>query len=143
LKVLIVEDDADVMEMLRRHLEKAGGFVISSADDGVAALRLARRELPDVIILDLMLPRMSGLEVCRTLKASPATAGISILMLTAQAEEIDRIVGLELGADDYVTKPFSPREVVLRTRAIARRGAGTPADEHVTVGADHDRYLTS
>ena len=132
---MIVEDDNDVMEMLRSHLEKAGGFLTSSASDGATALRLARDEIPDVIILDLMLPKMSGLEICRSLKATPATANIAILMLTAKAEEIDRIVGLELGADDYVTKPFSPREVVLRTRAIARRGSSEVADEKVNIGS--------
>ncbi len=132
---MIVEDDNDVMEMLRSHLEKAGGFLTSNASDGATALRLARDELPDVIILDLMLPKMSGLEICRSLKASPATANIAILMLTAKAEEIDRIVGLELGADDYVTKPFSPREVVLRTRAIARRGSSEVADEKINIGS--------
>ncbi len=106
LKVLLVEDDLDVMEMLRLHMQKAGGFTVSAAMDGVTALRMAREELPNVIILDLMLPKMSGLEICRSLKATPATANIAILMLTAKAEEIDRIVGLELGADDYVTKPL-------------------------------------
>jgi len=121
--------------MLRLHLEKAGGFVVSGATDGAAALRMAREELPDVIILDLMLPKMSGLEICRSLKATPATANIAILMLTAKAEEIDRIVGLELGADDYVTKPFSPREVVLRMRAIARRGSGEVVEEKLSTGA--------
>lgn len=134
LKVLIVEDDQDVVEMLRFHLEKAGGFVVSCAMDGATALNLARTEFPDVIILDLMLPKMSGLEICRSLKATPATANIAILMLTAKAEEIDRIVGLELGADDYVTKPFSPREVVLRARAIARRGSLEVEEEKVSAG---------
>ena len=134
LKVLIVEDDHDVMEMLKFHLEKAGGFMVSGAGDGASALSMARAELPDVIILDLMLPKMSGLEICRSLKATPATANIAILMLTAKAEEIDRIVGLELGADDYVTKPFSPREVLLRTRAIARRGSVEVAEEKVNAG---------
>lgn len=121
--------------MLRMHLEKAGGFIISCAADGATALSLARQELPDVIILDLMLPKMSGLEICRSLKASPATANIAILMLTAKADEIDRIVGLELGADDYVTKPFSPREVILRTRAIFRRGPAETPEEKISVGS--------
>lgn len=134
LKVLIVEDDQDVMDMLRMHLEKAGGFAVSCAADGAAALSLARKDSPDVIILDLMLPKMSGLEICRSLKASPATANIAILMLTAKADEIDRIVGLELGADDYVTKPFSPREVILRTRAILRRGPAETPEEKISVG---------
>ncbi len=143
LKVLLVEDDQDVMEMLQLHMQKAGGFTVSAATDGVTALRMAREELPDVIILDLMLPRMSGLEICRSLKATPATAKIAILMLTAKAEEIDRIVGLELGADDYVTKPFSPREVVLRTRTIGRRGSGEVAEEKIAVGSiaiDNSRH---
>jgi two-component system phosphate regulon response regulator PhoB len=134
LNVLIAEDDRDVMEMLQLHLKKAGGFLISSAADGATALRMAREQLPDVIVLDLMLPKMSGLEVCRSLKATPATANIAILILTAKAEEIDRIVGLELGADDYVTKPFSPREVILRIRSVVRRGANELPEEKLSVG---------
>lgn len=124
-----------MLDMLKLHLEKAGGFSISCATDGASALKLAREHVPDVIILDLMLPKMSGLEICRSLKGTPATANIAILMLTAKAEEIDRIVGLELGADDYVTKPFSPREVVLRARAIARRGSVEVAEQKVTIGS--------
>ena len=104
------------------------------SSDGVAGLDKARREKPDFIILDLMLPKMPGLEVCKILKSDPASRQIPILMLTAKAEEIDRIVGLEFGADDYVTKPFSPREVILRIRAILRRGEATPADERLTAG---------
>lgn len=130
-----MEDDRDVMEMLRLHLEKAGGFIVSSTEDGATALRLAREQMPDVIILDLMLPKMSGLEICRGLKGTPATANIAILMLTAKAEEVDRIVGLEPGADDYVTKPFSPREVVLRVRAIGRRGSVEVNDEKTSCGS--------
>ncbi len=120
-KILIIEDESDVADLLLLNLRKAG-FNASTAGDGASGLQKARDERPDFIILDLMLPKMSGLEVCRILKSDPATSHIPILMLTAKAEEIDRIVGLEFGADDYVTKPFSPREVMLRIRAILRRG---------------------
>jgi DNA-binding response OmpR family regulator len=120
-KILIIEDESDVADLLSLNLRKAG-FRPSAVGDGASGLQRARDDGPDFIILDLMLPKMSGLEVCRILKSDTATAQIPILMLTAKAEEIDRIVGLEFGADDYVTKPFSPREIVLRIRAILRRG---------------------
>jgi two-component system phosphate regulon response regulator PhoB len=120
-KILIIEDERDVADLLALNLRK-GGFRVSTAADGASGLHSARDDRPDFIILDLMLPKMSGLEVCRILKGDTATAHIPILMLTAKAEEVDRIVGLEFGADDYVTKPFSPREVMLRVRAILRRG---------------------
>ena len=120
-KILIIEDESDVADLLALSLRKAG-FNTSAAADGASGLQKARDNRPDFIILDLMLPKMSGLEVCRILKGDAATSHIPILMLTAKAEEIDRIVGLEFGADDYVTKPFSPREVTLRIRAILRRG---------------------
>jgi two-component system phosphate regulon response regulator PhoB len=119
--ILIIEDESDVADLLEMGLRKAG-FKTTAAADGAVGLQKARDNRPDFIILDLMLPKMSGLEVCRILKGDAATAHIPILMLTAKAEEIDRIVGLEFGADDYVTKPFSPREVTLRIRAILRRG---------------------
>jgi two-component system phosphate regulon response regulator PhoB len=133
--ILIVEDERDVVDLLTLSLRKAGGFVISTAADGATGLKKARAEKPAFVILDLMLPQMPGLEVCKILKTDPATRHIPIMMLTAKAEEIDRIVGLEFGADDYVTKPFSPREVVLRIQAILRRGRGEPDDETVTAGA--------
>ena len=120
-KILIIEDENDVADLLTLTLRKAG-FRISTSPDGAGGLQSARDDKPDFVILDLMLPKMSGLEVCRILKSDTATAQIPILMLTAKAEEIDRIVGLEFGADDYVTKPFSLREIVLRIRAILRRG---------------------
>jgi two-component system, OmpR family, phosphate regulon response regulator PhoB len=120
-KILIIEDESDVADLLEIGLHKAG-FKTSTAADGVTGLQKARDNRPDFIILDLMLPKLSGLELCRILKGDAATAHIPILMLTAKAEEVDRIVGLEFGADDYVTKPFSPREVMLRIRAILRRG---------------------
>src|ERR1051326_4350935 len=120
-KILIVEDETDVVDLLALNLRKAG-FRISSAADGASGLEKTRADKPDFVILDLMLPKMPGLEVCKILKSDPVTRAIPILMLTAKAEEIDRIVGLEFGADDYVVKPFSPREVVLRIQAILRRG---------------------
>ena len=120
-KILIIEDESDVADLLEIGLRKAG-FKTEAATNGATGLQKARDDRPDFIILDLMLPKMSGLEVCRILKGDTATSHIPILMLTAKAEEIDRIVGLEFGADDYVTKPFSPREVTLRIQAILRRG---------------------
>ena len=133
-KILIIEDEPDVVDMLTLALRKAGGFVLTTAADGASGLRRAREELPALIILDLMLPKMPGLEVCKVLKSDPATRHIPIIMLTAKAEEIDRIVGLEVGADDYVTKPFSPREIVLRMKAIMRRGKGEVVEEKLTAG---------
>ena len=125
-KILVVEDESDVADLLTLNFRKAG-FKISTAADGASGLQKAREDRPDFIVLDLMLPKMSGLEVCKILKNDTATSHIPILMLTAKAEEIDRIVGLEFGADDYVTKPFSPREILLRIRAILRRGE-TPGE---------------
>jgi two-component system phosphate regulon response regulator PhoB len=130
-KILIIEDESDVADLLTLNLRKAG-FKTSTAADGASGLQKARDASSDLIILDLMLPKMSGLEVCKILKSDAATSHTPILMLTAKAEEIDRIVGLEFGADDYVTKPFSPREVVLRIRAILRRGE--TADESLKSG---------
>src|SRR5437762_10844134 len=132
--ILIVEDESDVVDLLTLNLRKSGGFIISTAADGASGLEKARTEKPAFIILALMLPKMPGLEVCKILKTDPATLQIPIMMLTAKAEEIDRIVGLEFGADDYVTKPFSPREVVLRIQAILRRSEGKPDEEHLSAG---------
>jgi two-component system phosphate regulon response regulator PhoB len=118
--ILIVEDEKDILDLVEYHLRQAG-FSIISALDGPSGLEEARRKHPALIILDLMLPGMDGKDVCRSLKSNPLTKPIPVLILTARAEEVDRIIGLELGADDYVTKPFSPRELVLRVRAILRR----------------------
>jgi two-component system phosphate regulon response regulator PhoB len=123
-RILIIEDEPDVVDLLALNLRKAGGFTFSTANDGALGLKKARAEHPALIILDLMLPKMPGLEVCKILKTDPLTQHIPVIMLTAKAEEIDRIVGLEFGADDYVTKPFSPREIILRIKAILRRGKG-------------------
>jgi len=133
--ILIIEDERDVVDLLALHLRKSGKFAVSTANDGASGLDKARNERPAFIILDLMLPKMPGLEVCKVLKTDPTTRHIPIMMLTAKAEEIDRIVGLEFGADDYVTKPFSPREVILRVKAILRRGEARQDDERLTAGA--------
>src|SRR6266404_3163806 len=133
-RILIVEDERDVLDLLMLTLRRAGGFSILTATDGATGLQKARLEKPAFIILDLMLPKMPGLELCKVLKTDPTTSRIPIMMLTAKSEEIDRIVGLEFGADDYVTKPFSPREVILRIRAILRRSEGKPDEEHLSAG---------
>lgn len=119
-KILIVEDDKDIVKMLDYNLKKEG-FRAISCYDGEEALDSVVREHPDLIILDLMLPGIDGLEVCKTLKKETKTAHIPIIMLTAKSQESDKVVGLELGADDYVTKPFSPRELVARIKAVLRR----------------------
>ena len=118
--ILVVEDDVDILRLVTYNLETSG-FDVATAQDGYEALALARRRVPDLIILDLMLPGLDGLEVCKELKRSDSTRKIPVLMLTARAEEVDRIVGLELGADDYVTKPFGLRELLARVRVCLRR----------------------
>ena len=120
--VLVVDDERDIVELLRYHLTQ-GGYRVVSATDGHEAVELARRERPSLIVLDLMLPSLPGTEVARILKQDDRTRSVPIVMLTARGEEVDRIVGFELGADDYVIKPFSPRELVLRIQAILRREA--------------------
>jgi two-component system phosphate regulon response regulator PhoB len=124
--ILVVEDDKDILDLLAFTLRGAGFDVVTAAD-GLDAVVQAKLQRPAMVLLDLMLPGMDGLDVCRELKRSPETAGVAVIMLTARGEEVDRIVGLELGADDYVVKPFSPREVLLRIRAILRRTA--PAEK--------------
>jgi two-component system phosphate regulon response regulator PhoB len=119
-RVLVVDDERDILELVRYHAEKAG-FECRGAGDGLAGLRLAREWRPDVLVLDLMLPGLDGLELCRRIRQEPATAPLPIIMLTARAEEADRVAGLEVGADDYVVKPFSPRELVARIKAVLRR----------------------
>ena len=127
-KILIVDDEEDILTLLEYNLEKAG-FKVISADDGPEAIELAKKEKPALIILDIMLPSMEGTEVCKAIKRDDATSHIPIIMLTAKGEEVDRIVGLELGADDYITKPFSPRELVLRVKAVLKRGHGGEENE--------------
>jgi DNA-binding response OmpR family regulator len=119
-RVLVAEDEADIRSLLAFHLEREG-YDVSLARTGSEALRLARDRPPDLLVLDLMLPGLDGLEVCRHLRREPATATLPIVMLTAKGDEVDRIVGLEVGADDYIVKPFSPKELVARVRAVLRR----------------------
>lgn len=128
--VLVVDDERDIVDLVRYNLTQAG-FRVVSATDGRQALDLARRERPDLIVLDLMLPVLPGAEVARHLKQDEATRAIPILMLTARGEEVDRIVGFELGADDYVVKPFSPRELVLRVQAILKREMQEEPEERI------------
>jgi two-component system alkaline phosphatase synthesis response regulator PhoP len=126
-KILIIEDERDIQDLIRHYLEK-DGFRTRTASDGAAGLAAARQEHPDLIVLDLMLPGLDGLELCKKLRADPATALTPVIMLTAKAEESDKIVGLELGADDYLTKPFSPKELVARIKALLRRADRREAD---------------
>jgi two-component system phosphate regulon response regulator PhoB len=126
-KILVVDDEPEAVELVEFNLKQAGYSVVTAAD-GAEALNKARATQPSLIVLDLMLPEVDGLEVCKMLRRDPATTGIPIVMLTAKAAEIDRVLGLELGADDYVTKPFSPRELVLRVKKLLQRDH-TPAEE--------------
>jgi phosphate regulon transcriptional regulator PhoB len=119
-KILVIDDEKDIVELIAFNLQKEG-FVVARAYDGKAALRLIKTQKPDLVILDLMLPEISGLDVCKAIRANPETAGLPIIMLTAKADETDKIIGLEIGADDYITKPFSVKELVARVRAILRR----------------------
>jgi phosphate regulon transcriptional regulator PhoB len=131
--VLIVEDEPDIRELLVFHLEREG-YHVTQCRNGAEALRMARSASPDLILLDLMLPEVDGLAVCRRLRQDPATQAVPIVMLTARGDEVDRVLGLELGADDYVVKPFSPRELVARIRAVLRRTHPAPGAAPVTVG---------
>lgn len=123
--ILLVEDDEDIRQLLTFTFE-AAGFDVITRSDGQEGLDAAIAEIPDVVILDIMLPSMSGLDICKMLKRNAETESIPVIMLTARGEEVDRVVGLELGADDYVVKPFSPRELVLRVRAVLKRN--TPVE---------------
>ncbi len=143
-KILIVEDEKDIVELLQYNLEKEN-FKIQSANNGQRALDLVRKNHPDLILLDLMLPEIDGLEVCRILKKDPKTSHIPIIMLTAKSSESDKIVGLELGADDYITKPFSMKELIARVKALLRRlHPETRQAEMIKIGdvtIDFSKYL--
>ncbi len=145
-KILVVDDEPEAVELLEFNLRQAGYEVVAAAD-GAEALKKARAVLPGLVVLDLMLPEVDGLEVCKMLRRDPATTSIPIMMVTAKAAEIDRILGLELGADDYLTKPFSPRELVLRVKKILERGR-TVAQEQDSLSfgnllIDTPRHLVS
>lgn len=140
-RILVVEDDPDIAELLRYYLERASHDV-DVLSQGQAALARIRDRRPELVILDRMLPGMDGLEICRQLRATPESADILVIMVTARAEESDRIVGLELGADDYITKPFSLRELAARVRAVLRRPSAV-ADERPAAHVYRDAHLTA
>jgi phosphate regulon transcriptional regulator PhoB len=119
-KILVVDDEKDIVELIEYNLKKEG-FSVIQAYDGESAVALAKKQKPDLLILDLMLPRMNGIDVCKAIRGNPATADLPIIMLTAKADELDKVLGLEIGADDYITKPFSVKELVARVRSILRR----------------------
>ena len=144
-RILVVDDEPDVLDLVTYNLARAG-FQTDTASDGAEALRQARATAPDLILLDLMLPEMDGLEVCKLLRRDARTSAIPIIMLTARASEVDRIVGLELGATDYVPKPFSPRELVLRVKKRLEQNAGAPARNSYVFGqleVDVARHLAT
>ncbi|MDQ7787951.1 MAG: winged helix-turn-helix domain-containing protein [Thermodesulfovibrionales bacterium] len=144
--ILVIEDEADLVELIAYNLKKEG-FAVDSSFDGDAALGKIRKENYDLLILDLMLPGIQGLELCRIVRNDPKTAGLPIIMLTAKGEEIDRILGLEMGADDYMAKPFSPRELVARVKAVLRRASEKPVTEKILkigeLEIDRERYIAS
>jgi two-component system phosphate regulon response regulator PhoB len=132
-EILVVEDEPDILRLVVHHLEREG-FRCRTAATGPDAVQADRAHRPDLVVLDVMLPGLDGFEVCRRLRADPGTAGVPIIMLTAKSEEVDRVVGLELGADDYVVKPFSPKELVARVRAVLRRLRPAAPAERLTAG---------
>jgi DNA-binding response OmpR family regulator len=142
--LLIIDDEKDLVELLRYNLVEKEGYDVISANDGQSGLEIAQKHKVDLIVLDLMMPGMDGLEVCRRLRSDPRTGRVPLIMLTAKATEADRIVGLEMGADDYITKPFSPRELVARVKAILRRTAvqADPSDivRHGDLSIDVSRH---
>jgi two-component system, OmpR family, alkaline phosphatase synthesis response regulator PhoP len=135
-KILVVDDEKDLLELVEYNLGKEG-YKVLTAENGIDALKAAKKEIPSLVVLDIMLPGMQGLEVLRELKKRPESQNIPVILLTAKGEELDKVLGLELGADDYVTKPFSPRELVARVKAVLRRLAvkGPAAGPVISVGA--------
>lgn len=143
--VLVIEDEKNIVELVKYNLEQSG-FRVLAALKGDAGIEMARKEHPDLVILDLMLPEIDGLEVCKFLKQNEKTGHIPVIMLTAKTQEADKIVGLELGADDYITKPFSPRELVARVRAVLRRSQEKPKRDLYQAGQlelDAEKYVVS
>ena len=136
-RVLVVDDEQDIADLIKHTLERGGDIEVETAPSGDAALKAATEQPPDLVVLDLNLPVLSGLEVCRILRQRPATATVPIIMLTARTSEGDRIIGLDSGADDYVTKPFSARELAARVRAALRRGRSTEAPAAATYRGTH------
>lgn len=144
--ILVVDDEVDLVELVSYNLKKEG-FLVGSASDGETALTKIRKGKYDLAILDLMLPGIQGMELCRILRNDSKTAGLPIIMLTAKGEEVDRILGLEMGADDYMTKPFSPRELIARVKAVLRRSVEKPVHEKILkigdIEIDTERYTVS
>jgi phosphate regulon transcriptional regulator PhoB len=145
--ILVVDDEVDIVDLVAYNLKKEG-FLVDSASEGESALSKIRKRKYDLVVLDLMLPGIQGMEICRILRNDPKTAGIPIIMLTAKGEEVDRILGLEIGADDYMTKPFSPRELIARIKSVLRRSAsGQPASVKMLKSGDLEidleRYTVS
>jgi two-component system phosphate regulon response regulator PhoB len=142
-RILVVDDEPDLLELVRLNLDQAG-FEVVTAATGAEAMKALRAAPPDLLVLDLMLPDVSGTDLCRQLRADASFADLPVIMLTARADEVDRVVGFELGADDYVTKPFSPRELVLRVRAVLRRHNPATGDStslaHGPLRIDTDRH---
>jgi phosphate regulon transcriptional regulator PhoB len=144
--ILVVDDEADLVELVLYNLKKEG-FIVDSASEGESALTKIRKGKYDLLILDLMLPGIQGMELCRILRNDPKTSVLPIIMLTAKGEEVDRILGLEMGADDYMAKPFSPRELIARVKAVLRRSKEKPVSEKLLkigdLEIDRERYLVS
>ena len=143
-KILVVDDEKDIVELVAYNLEKEG-FSVFKARAGVEALQKVQAQRPDLVILDWMLPEMSGLDVCKSIRANPALAAIPIIMLTAKVDEVDKVVGLEMGADDYITKPFSVKELIARIRAILRRTrerSGNRRRDEYRTGQLHINYAS-
>lgn len=145
-KIVLIEDEEDIIGLVTYYLEKEG-YSVKSAKEGGKGLEMVRQEKPDLVILDLMLPGMDGLEICRSLRSNARTMAMPIIMLTAKEEETDKIVGLEIGADDYMTKPFSPKELAARVRALLRRTsrpeASVPAYRYGDLVLDVERHEVS
>ena len=145
-RILVVDDEADLLELVSYNLKKEG-FIVESASDGESALKKIKKGRYDLLILDLMLPGIQGIELCRIVRNDPKNSGLPIIMLTAKGEEIDRIIGLEMGADDYMTKPFSPRELAARVKAVLRRFKEKPVMEKIMkigdIEIDRERYTVT
>jgi phosphate regulon transcriptional regulator PhoB len=144
--ILVIDDEPDLVELVSYNLRKEG-FIVESASDGESALKKIKKDKYDLLILDLMLPSIQGIELCRIVRNDPKNSGLPIIMLTAKGEEIDRIIGLEMGADDYMTKPFSPRELVARVKAVLRRFKEKPVIEKIMkigdIEIDRERYTVT
>lgn len=144
--ILVVDDEKDLVELVLYNLKKEG-YSVESVSDGESALTKIRKGKYDLVILDLMLPGIQGIDLCRVIRNDPKTEALPVIMLTAKGEEVDRVIGLEMGADDYITKPFSPRELIARVKAVLRRSRGKPvAEKSLKIGEleiDKERYVIS